>query len=142
MSASSPRSSDGTVPIVTSDAITLVIPRDKPFFGVARLVVGGLAARLDLPLEHLEDLHLALESVLEHEVAAGGDVALEVSVAGDGIGVLVGPLDGARLRDELERESDGNRIGLRRLLTTVVQDVSLVERDGAHWLRLEKRVAT
>ena len=42
------------------------IPHTKPpYHGVARLVVGGLAARLDLSYEDLEDLQLALESVLE-----------------------------------------------------------------------------
>ena len=29
---------------------------------------------------------------------------------------------------------------LRRLLETLVQEISLEESDGSHWLRLEKRV--
>ena len=45
---------------LSADAITLSIPHAKPYHGVARLVVGGLAARLELTYEHLEDLQLAL----------------------------------------------------------------------------------
>jgi hypothetical protein len=36
-----------------ADRVTLSIPHASPFHGVARLVVGGLAARLDLSYEHL-----------------------------------------------------------------------------------------
>jgi hypothetical protein len=125
---------------VSADAIKLVIPHDRPFYGIARLVVGGLAARHDMPLEQLEDLQLALDSVLENEsYAAGEDVTLELQMANDAVRVVVGPLDARELAPDLERESDGDGIGLRRLLGTVVERAELEERDGATWLRLEKR---
>jgi hypothetical protein len=121
-------------------AIKLSIPHEPPYHGVARLVVGGLAARLDVSYEQLEDLQLALASVLED----GGyvrseqvDVELEV---GDGVlSMLVGPMDGNRLRADLDDDSD-ERIGLGRLLGTLVENVGVEERQGGHWLRLEKRV--
>ncbi len=50
-----------------SEAIRLTIPRTRPYYGVARLVVGGLAARLDLSFEYLEDLHVALESIVGND---------------------------------------------------------------------------
>ncbi len=125
---------------MTGDAIRLRIPHATPYHGVARLVVGGLAARLDFSYEHLEDLQLALASILENEeYRAEDDVTVELTLEDDGVLLAMGPLAGARLRADLESEvSEG--IGLGRLLDTVAEHVEVVQRDGGDWLRLEKRV--
>jgi anti-sigma regulatory factor (Ser/Thr protein kinase) len=123
---------------MTRDEITLTLPRDRPYFGVARLVVGGLAARLDLPYEHLEDLQLALESVLATDAyAVAGDVTVELAVEDTAVRVGVGPLDRARLATDLESEEG---IALGRLLRTTVEDVELEQRDGTAWVRFGKRI--
>jgi hypothetical protein len=125
---------------LSADAITLSLPHAQPYHGVARLVVGGLAARLDLSYEHLEDLQLALDSVLERDGYVRGDrVTVRLLVGAESVVLEVGPLEPAELQADLEREADA-RISLSRLLSTLVDDVSLVERDGGHHLRLEKRV--
>lgn len=120
--------------------IKLSIPHDPPYHGVARLVVGGLAARLDVSYEQLEDLQLALASVLEDgSYVRDEQVNVELEV-GDGVlSMLVGPMDGRRLRADLDDDSE-ERIGLGRLLGTVVEDVGVEERPDGEWLRLEKRV--
>lgn len=120
--------------------IKLSIPHDPPYHGVARLVVGGLAARLDVSYEQLEDLQLALASVLEDgSYVRDEQVNVELEV-GDGVlSMLVGPMDGHRLRADLDDDSE-ERIGLGRLLGTVVEDVGVEERPDGEWLRLEKRV--
>lgn len=126
---------------MTADAISLSIPHAEPFHGVARLVVGGLAARLDLSYEDLEDLQLALVSVLERDgYATGPEVTVRLLVAEDTVGIAIGPLDAAELSADLERQPEEG-VPMRRLLETLVQEISLEEREGAHWLRLEKRVA-
>jgi hypothetical protein len=126
---------------VAPDAISLSIPHAEPFHGVARLVVGGLAARLDLSYEDLEDLQLALVSVLERDgYAAGPEVTVRLLVAGSDVGLAIGPLDPTELRADLERET-GEGMSLRRLLETVVQDVALEQHEDGHWLRLVKHVA-
>jgi hypothetical protein len=126
---------------VAADAISLSIPHSEPFHGVARLVVGGLAARLDLSFEDLEDLQLALVSVLERDgYAAGPEVTVRLVVGEDTVGVAIGPLDAAELSADLERQPEEG-VPMRRLLETLVQKISLEEREGGHWLRLEKRVA-
>ena len=124
------------------DAIRLTVPYGKPYQGVARLVVGGLGARLDFSYESLEDLQLALESVLTNEAyAAASDVTVELRVAPRAVEMLVGPLDARRLRPDLEHETDPREgVGLRRLLTTVVEGFELTQRDGGEWLRFEKRL--
>ena len=125
---------------MTGDAIQLRIPHARPYHGVARLVVGGLAARLDFSYEHLEDLQLALASILENEsYRAADDVTVELVLADDGVLVTMGPLADARLRADLASDATEG-IGLGRLLETVAERVEVEERDGKAWLRLEKRV--
>jgi hypothetical protein len=125
---------------MVTDAITLSFPPLRTFHGVARLVVGGLAARLDLTYEHLEDLQLALASVLEGEEYAASDaVTVELLVNPESVGMVIGPLDEARVRADLAPDA-GNGISLHRLLSTLVGSLELEQRDGGAWLRLEKRV--
>lgn len=125
---------------LSADEITLSIPHAKPYHGVARLVVGGLAARLDLSYEHLEDLQLALESVLERDgYVAGEVVTVRLQVEPDLVAMTIGPLDPAELRADLELPP-GDDISLSRLLSTLVEEVVLEDVDGEHRLRLEKRV--
>ena len=118
--------------------IELRIPNDRPYHGVARLVVGGLAARHNLSYEMLEDLQLALVSVLEGDgYAAGSQVGVELDVTDDSITMTIGPLDGSSIRGDLDPARDG--LGLGRLLGTLVESVELDEREDGDWLRLEKR---
>jgi anti-sigma regulatory factor (Ser/Thr protein kinase) len=120
--------------------IKLTIPDDPRYHGVARLVVGGLAARLELSYEHLEDLQLALASVLENDgYTVGPEVNVELTVDQGFLDLRIGPLNGETLRADLERESE-TEIGLGRLLRTVVETVEVEERPEGQWLRLEKRL--
>ena len=116
------------------DEITLTLPREPEFQTVAHLVLGGLATRLDLTLEHLEDLQLALGAVLAHGDDVQGDVTLRLIVDDDSLQAIVEPIS-PRLLDEVERESD--ELGLRRVLESTVDDVQV---DG-NSVRLTKRVA-
>jgi hypothetical protein len=123
-----------------SRAIKLSIPHEPPYHGVARLVVGGLAARLEVSYEQLEDLQLALASVLEEgSYVRNSHVNVELEIQDGGLSMLVGPLDGRRLRADLEEESE-ERIGLGRLLRTLVEDVGVQGRPDGEWLRLDKRI--
>ncbi|HET7556435.1 MAG TPA: hypothetical protein VFJ75_12340 [Gaiellaceae bacterium] len=121
---------------MTGDEITLTIPREEPFHEVAYLVLGGVAARLNLTFEHIDDLETALDTVLER-AAEDGDVTVQLRLADGAIVTRVGPLATDRLRDELERDA-GDDVTLRRVLDTVVDRYEL---DGEGWLELVKEVA-
>lgn len=124
-----------------TDTVRLTIPRDVPYHGVARLVVGGLAARLAFSYEALEDMQLAADSLLANEAyAAGPELTIELNVREDGIELRAGPVAEA-FRAELEREvPESEGVGLRRLLSTVAEGVGIESEDGGEWLRLEKRL--
>ena len=118
------------------DEITLTIPRQRRFDRVAHLVLGGVALRLNLTFENLDDLELALASLLERARDAG-EVTVSVRIADDVIETAIGPF-GDDLSAELAREGDG--VGLRRVLETVVDGVNVARREDGHWVELTKSV--
>ena len=124
---------------MTAADIKLRIPHQRPYHGIARLVVGGLAARLELSYEHLDDLQLALATVLENDgYSVGSEVTVELEVRDEGVGIVIGPLQAPELRADLAR--DGEHVTLGRLLSTVVEKVEVEQREDGGWLRLEKQL--
>ena len=117
------------------DEITVTVPRERPFSAVAGLVLGGVAARHDVTLDVLDDLHLALETLLEHEEGERELTVVLRLVAGK-VEVSVGPFEPAALA-ELDEEA-GEALGLRRLLDAVVDDVTVDERADGCWVYLRK----
>ena len=121
------------------DEFTIHIPRERPFSVVADLVVGGIAARHDVTLDALDDLQLALDSLLEHDDADEGEVSIVLRVTGDTIEASVGPL--ARPTAAALEEEAGDGLGLRRLLETTMDSVTLSERNDGSWVELRKGYA-
>jgi hypothetical protein len=120
---------------MTGDQITLTIPREPPFHEVAHLVLGGVAARLNLTFESIDDLETALDAVLER-AAEEGEVTVQLQLEEGAIVARVGPFSSDRLRAELERDAH-DAVTLRRVLDTVVDGYEL---DGDGWLELRKHV--
>jgi hypothetical protein len=118
-----------------NDEIRLVLPAEEHFHPIAHLVVGGLAARLDLTYEQLEDLQVAIESVLGCR-DDGHDVSVVVEVEPEVLRAAVGPFPRAAFED-LE-DGDSDRLGLRRVLDTVTDGVEVVDRDGGAWVAFRK----
>jgi hypothetical protein len=107
-----------------SDHISLTIPTATRFRGVATLVLGGVGSRLDLAYERVDDLQLAVLSVLE---ASDGDrVTVEVDAQEEGLLVSVGPLV----------EGSGTDGALARVLDPLVDSVESSQRDQRAWMTL------
>jgi hypothetical protein len=121
-----------------TDQITLTMPRERPFFGVARLVLAGLAARLDITVESLEELELALDGLLERRDGAE-EITVSLDIADSELRAAVGPFRGGDLRSELEGELSES-LSLQRLLDTVVDGYEVADRDDGTWVELRKRV--
>jgi anti-sigma regulatory factor (Ser/Thr protein kinase) len=120
-----------------SDEITLVVPAQEDFRPIVHLVIGGLAVRLDLTMDALEDLQVALDALLARRDDEG-DVVVRVVFDEQVMRATVGPLPSAILED-IER--DGNELGLRRVLETVCETFELEERNGEAWVELTKQTA-
>ena len=122
---------------LTGDRIVVTIPRDEGFEDVAQLVLAGVAARLNLTYESLDDLGTALAMLLERR-GEGRELTVELEVGEDVIVAFVGPFEGGALLAELERPDEG--VGLRRVLETLVDSFAATTRDREQWIELQKRV--
>lgn len=89
---------------------SLEFPATEGFRSVGRLVLGGVAARFELPIDRVDDLLLAVDSLLMQE-PAGDRVRLEAEATPSGLVVRLGPFPPGRVDDP----------GLRRVLSRLVE---------------------
>jgi hypothetical protein len=122
------------------DEITLTLPADDAFHGVAHLVLGGLAVRLNLTYELLEDLELCLDALLEEFPPGGDDLSVRVRIDDDDLTLSVGPFPAGHMRAELETATTGDALGLHRILHTVCDRVEVVGREGAERVEVTKAI--
>jgi len=120
-----------------AEEIRLVIPAEEDFRPIAHLVTGGLAMRLDVTYDDLDDLQVGIEALLGLRDDAG---ELVVSLSADD-GVLhasLGPFSPDKVHTA---ETDGG-LDLHRVLETVCDSHEVEERDGNAWVELTKRIAS
>ena len=105
------------------------------------MVLGGIADRLDLGFDQLDDLQLAVERLL-----AEGDpkdpVSLSFELTEGGVRARIGPLRDTALAEALQGpEPPPGELTLPRILSTVVDSYGVEEvADGHLIVRLEKLV--
>jgi hypothetical protein len=119
--------SDSTAPATPTDTVLVEFPATEGYRGVGRLVLGGLASRFELPVDRVEDLLLAVESLLAQGVE-GETVILTVDAGEDALRVRLGPLAGGVVSDP----------AVARVLRPLVDEATDVtpEGDGAAFAEL------
>ena len=125
--------------IQSAERIDLEAPLSGDFQAVVRLIIGGIAERVDFAFEEIDDLQLAVERLLV-EAGQVGSVKLSFEIVEDRIRARVGPLSERAVADALR---DGTQrpgvLTLRRILQTVVDSFGVEEVDGGRIVvRLEK----
>ena len=121
---------------MTMDEIRLVIPAEEDFRPIAHLVTGGLAMRLDVTYDDLDDLQVGIEALLALRDDQG-ELVVSLS-AGDGVlHASLGPFQPETVQ---VADAEGG-IDLRRVLETVCDTHEIEERDGGAWVELTKRIA-
>jgi anti-sigma regulatory factor (Ser/Thr protein kinase) len=121
------------------ERIDLEAPLSGDFHAVVRLIIGGIAERVDFAFEEIDDLQLAVERLLA-EAGTVGSVRLSFEVGEHGIRTRVGPLSEHKVAEAL-RDGDAlpGELTLRRILQTVVDSFGVDEADdGRIVVRLEK----
>ena len=124
-----------------ADRIELSTPVGRAWDPVVRMVLGGIADRLDLGFDELDDLQLAVERLL-----AEGDpqnpVTLSFELSPGGVRTRIGPLRDTALAEALQGpEPPPGELTLPRILSTVVDSYGVEEvADGHLVVRLEKLV--
>ena len=120
-----------------SEEIVLTLPRERRFYDVAHLVVGGLAARLNMTMDNLADLQLALDGLLPRRESAG-EVTVVLRIDGELLDGRIGPFD-PDATAELERVG-GDGYGTPVVLKTVFDSYRIeVEGDQA-WVQFSKAI--
>lgn len=106
------------------------------------MVLGGIADRLRLGYDDLDDLQLAVERLLL-EASAQETVRLSFEFSNGGVRARVGPLRATPLAEALEGPlPPPGELTLRRILETVVDSFGVEDVDGDEIVvRLEKLAA-
>lgn len=121
--------------------VELHTPVGRDWSAVVRLVLGGIGDRLDLGIDDLDDLQLAVERLLA-EAGAQSSVKLSFELLDGRVRTHVGPLAEGTIADALQGpEPAPGELTLRRILDTVLDSygVDQVEDEGLY-VRLEKVV--
>jgi hypothetical protein len=126
-----------------SERIDLEAPLSGDFQPVVRLIIGGIAERVDFAFEEIDDLQLAVERLLA-ETCTVDTVKLSFEVGDRSIRASIGPLSPNRVSDALGSSAgrpDG--VTLRRVLQTVVDSFGVDDSgDGHATVMLEKAKST
>jgi hypothetical protein len=86
----------------SEEPVVLTVPRGSLALSAMRVVVGWVASCNDVALDELDDIDLAIETLLAGEQPKGATYSLSVS-AGDGsMHVLLGGLQSKALRANLQ----------------------------------------
>jgi hypothetical protein len=123
------------------ERIDLDAPLASDFHPVIRLIIGGIAERVDFAFEEIDDLQLAVERLLA-EAGTTGAVHIGFEVREESIRTEVGPLSAEALVEALRDDGDRRpgQLTLPRILTAVVDSFGVeVAGDGSIVVRLEKR---
>jgi len=76
-----------------SDTVDLRVPADPAYLAVIRTATAGLAARLDLTLDEIEDLRIAVDEacalLLEHQSHTGAELHAAFTMQGSVLEVKV-----------------------------------------------------
>ena len=121
------------------ERIDLEAPLSGDFQAVVRLIIGGIAERVDFAFEEIDDLQLAVERLLA-EAGQVGSVQLSFEVGERSIRTRVGPLSEAAVAEAL-RDGDASA-GAPHAAQNSPNGCGLVRGgglgDGAIVVRLEK----
>jgi hypothetical protein len=120
------------------ERIHLEAPVGDDFQAVVRLIVGGIAERIDLGFADIDDLQLAIERLLAAPNAER-TVCLSFEVSEKSIRTRVGPLRESAIARALQRDAAPGELTLRTVLQTVVDSFGVENgENGTIYVRLEK----
>jgi hypothetical protein len=110
-----------------ADLIRLQVTATPAAFPVVRMVLGGVAARVDLSLDEIDDLYMAVEELLTAAASCGEEPLHEliVEVGDDGLSVSAGPFRSDGLRARLAGGAPDTGLDLKTLMHGVVGSVEV-----------------
>jgi hypothetical protein len=109
-------------PLVSEPLVRIALP-SASYVGVARLVATGVASRLELPFDTVDDLQLALELALDAVFASSAHASVTID-AEPALTLAVGPAPAGALERRIGDVGDSESLSLRSVLERLVDGVS------------------
>jgi hypothetical protein len=87
-----------------TDTVVLDIPVEPAFLSAVRMVVGGMAARVDLSVDEIDDVYMAVEEIfyVAHQKDGETRCGLRVSAAEGALTLEMGPFASASVAPRLD----------------------------------------
>jgi len=117
--------------------IRLVIPAEEEFRPIVHLVTGGLASRLEVTYDDLEDIQVAVDAVLALR-DDDGDLTVVLSTEAGIVRAAIGPFEPDVLQSG---DTPEGGLDLQRVLETVCDAHEFESREDGAWIELTKRTA-
>jgi hypothetical protein len=110
--------------------VELQIPADLRFRAVGRLVAGGLAARAGLDIDEIDDVRLAIETLLR-QPPARDELHLSMTESRDALELTIGPFS----------STVADPAALERVLVPLVDDFFVRKSESGEWftIRVSRR---
>lgn len=112
-----------------------------------RVVISGVASRYELGLDQLDDVQLAVESLLAEEPRQGGPFELGVWMAENGLHVRICGLTNREVKRILRAPTASGSLqthllGMQFFLPSLVNDCRIVEEAAdSYGIEMEKRAS-
>lgn len=130
-----------------SDIALLRTARGSIALPVLRVLIGGFASRHDLPVDRLDDLQLAVETLLADEPDDEGELVLEIVAVSGGLklrlqGLRNENLRAALLATDLFHPRRGCPLDVRMLLDSLLDGYRVLDENADSFaVEMEKRAS-
>lgn len=130
-----------------SDIAVLRTIRGSLALPLLRVFISGFASRHDLSVDRLDDIELALETLLADEPEDEGDLVLEIAAVSGGLNLRLAGLLNQNLKAELLATGafsprQGCPLDVRLLLDSLVDDYRVVDESAESFaVEMEKRAS-
>lgn len=128
------------------DIVVLRTPRGARALPVMRVVMSGVASRLAIPLDRLDDLQLAVETLLVEEPAEGCELVLEIVAGQEGLRVRLDGLVNQRVRAALVAADPfepclGCLLDVRLILDPLIDRFEVVDAEASFGVVIYERLS-
>ena len=130
--------------VPTTDTVTLTIPQDADYLPLFSMILGGIALRRNLSLEVLDDLQLAVDSILAEQDVSSRCTSMAVTLHEEHLEIGLAPLTRQDLRETLVQGAvppgaADRCIDVCLILRSLVDEYSVTDLDeGAYSVTLRK----
>lgn len=123
--------------MTVGDQVVLVVPSRGEYARTVRITAAELASRVDMDLDAVDDVRLAVEEafVFASERVVGPQLTFTFTLTPGRIELTVGPLQSGCEKDD---EPDRGERYARFILESICEEFEIVELDGTCELRLVK----